>query len=94
MEVITQVAVRQANSLTNHRIVRQTRVSRRAAESQMDFVAGVLHELRTPPAVVRGAARHLAKGVVQEPERSRTTAQVWGSASFGKSCRRTAGPSR
>ena len=49
-----------------------TAASRRAhrlAEQQMEFVAGVTHELRTPVAVIRSAAENLSHGVVGGPER-------------------------
>jgi len=39
---------------------------RRLAERQMDFVAGVTHELRTPIAVVCSAGENLADGLVVE----------------------------
>jgi signal transduction histidine kinase len=39
------------------------------ARRQMDFVAGVSHELLTPLAAIRSAGQNLADGVVTEPER-------------------------
>jgi signal transduction histidine kinase len=57
-------------------LVRQTRLSRRAAENQMNFVAGVSHELRAPLAVVHSAAHNLLAGVVQDPERVREYARM------------------
>ena len=49
-----------------------TAASRRAhrlAEQQMEFVAGVTHELRTPVAVIRSAAENLSHGVVGNSDR-------------------------
>jgi signal transduction histidine kinase len=49
-----------------------TAASRRAhrlADQQMEFVAGVTHELRTPVAVIRSAAENLSHGVVGNNER-------------------------
>jgi signal transduction histidine kinase len=43
------------------------RRARALAERQMEFVAGVTHELRTPLAVIRSAADNLADGVIAEP---------------------------
>ncbi|HEY9250283.1 MAG TPA: HAMP domain-containing sensor histidine kinase, partial [Rariglobus sp.] len=50
-------------------LVRQTRRSRRLAETQMHFVAGVSHELRTPLTVIRGAAHNIRRGIVHDPDR-------------------------
>lgn len=52
-----------------------TRQARRLASQQLEFVAGVTHELRTPLAVIRGAAENLAGGVVSEPEHVRRYGQ-------------------
>jgi signal transduction histidine kinase len=41
-----------------------SRRAHRLAEQQMEFVAGVTHELRTPVAVIRSAAENLSHGVV------------------------------
>jgi signal transduction histidine kinase len=49
-----------------------TAASRRAhrlADQQMEFVAGVTHELRTPVAVIRSAAENLSHGVVGNTDR-------------------------
>jgi signal transduction histidine kinase len=49
-----------------------THRSRRLAQQQVEFVAGVTHELRTPLAAMRAAAQNLADGVVREPDRVTT----------------------
>jgi signal transduction histidine kinase len=46
-----------------------THRSRRLAQQQVEFVAGVTHELRTPLAAMRAAAQNLADGVIREPGR-------------------------
>jgi signal transduction histidine kinase len=46
-----------------------SRRAHRLAEQQMEFVAGVTHELRTPVAVIRSAAENLSHGVVGNAER-------------------------
>jgi len=46
-----------------------SRRAHRLAEQQMEFVAGVTHELRTPVAVIRSAAENLSDGVVGNSER-------------------------
>jgi signal transduction histidine kinase len=46
-----------------------SRRAHRLAEQQMEFVAGVTHELRTPVAVIRSAAENLSHGVVGNTER-------------------------
>jgi signal transduction histidine kinase len=48
-------------------LVRYTQRSRRLAEMQFRFAAGVSHDLRTPLTAIRGAAFNLADGVVTEP---------------------------
>jgi signal transduction histidine kinase len=48
-------------------LVRYTARSRRLAEMQFRFAAGVSHDLRTPLTAIRGAAYNLADGVVKEP---------------------------
>ena len=45
-----------------------TRRAQRLAAQQVEFVAGVTHELRTPLAVIRSAGENLADGVVETPE--------------------------
>jgi len=47
------------------------RRTQRLAALQMEFVAGVSHELRSPLSVICAAADNLAEGVVTGPERSR-----------------------
>jgi signal transduction histidine kinase len=46
-----------------------SRRAHRLAEQQMEFVAGVTHELRTPVAVIRSAAENLSHGVVGHTEK-------------------------
>ncbi|MDQ6760466.1 MAG: HAMP domain-containing histidine kinase, partial [Acidobacteriota bacterium] len=48
-------------------LVRYTARSRRLAEMQFRFAAGVSHDLRTPLTAIRGAAFNLADGLVTEP---------------------------
>ncbi len=48
-------------------LVRYTARSRRLAEMQFRFAAGVSHDLRTPLTAIRGAAFNLVEGVVSEP---------------------------
>jgi signal transduction histidine kinase len=47
-------------------LVAAARRSQRLARQQMEFVAGVTHELRTPLAVIRSAGENLADGLVSE----------------------------
>jgi signal transduction histidine kinase len=49
-------------------ILSAARRSRALAKMQMEFVAGVSHELCTPLAVINSAAENLADGVVDSPE--------------------------
>jgi signal transduction histidine kinase len=46
-----------------------SRRAKRLAEQQMEFVAGISHELRTPVAVIRSAAENLSSGVVGSADR-------------------------
>jgi signal transduction histidine kinase len=46
-----------------------SRRAHRLADQQMEFVAGVTHELRTPVAVIRSAAENLSHGVVGNSDR-------------------------
>ncbi len=48
-----------------------TRRAQRLAEMQMEFVAGVSHDLRTPLAVIRSAGDNLAEGVVAADDQVR-----------------------
>jgi two-component system phosphate regulon sensor histidine kinase PhoR len=48
-------------------LVRYTARSRRLADMQFRFAAGVSHDLRTPLTAIRGAAFNLVSGVVKEP---------------------------
>lgn len=45
--------------------------AQRLARQQMEFVAGITHELRTPLAAIRSAGQNLADGIVSDPERVR-----------------------
>jgi signal transduction histidine kinase len=48
-------------------LVQYTARSRRLAEMQFRFAAGVSHDLRTPLTAIRGAAFNVAEGLVKEP---------------------------
>lgn len=48
-------------------LLRATRRSQKLARQQIEFVAGVTHELRTPLAALRSAGENLADGVVRDP---------------------------
>lgn len=48
-------------------LVQYTARSRRLAEMQFRFAAGVSHDLRTPLTAIRGAAFNLVEGLVKEP---------------------------
>jgi signal transduction histidine kinase len=48
-----------------------SRRAQRLARQQMEFVAGISHELRTPVAVIRSAAENLSHGVVGDADRVR-----------------------
>lgn len=50
-------------------IVLATQRARRLARQQMEFVASITHELRTPLSVIHSASYNLASGVVHEPRR-------------------------
>jgi signal transduction histidine kinase len=45
--------------------------ARRLARQQMEFVAGVTHELNTPLAAIRSAGQNLAAGIVKDPAQVR-----------------------
>jgi len=45
--------------------------ARRLARQQMEFVAGVTHELNTPLAAIRSAGQNLADGIVTDPAQAR-----------------------
>jgi signal transduction histidine kinase len=49
-------------------LLHSTRRSRRLARQQLEFVAGVTHELMTPLAAMRSAGQNLADGVVRDPD--------------------------
>jgi signal transduction histidine kinase len=57
-------------------IIVSTRRAQRLAHQQMEFVAGVSHDLRTPLAVIRSAAENLADAVIDEPGRTKTYGEV------------------
>jgi signal transduction histidine kinase len=46
-----------------------SRRAQRLAQQQIEFVAGISHELRTPIAVIRTAAENLAQGVIGSADR-------------------------
>jgi signal transduction histidine kinase len=48
-------------------LVAATQRQQRLARQQIEFVAGVTHELNTPIAAIRSAGQNLADGVVEEP---------------------------
>jgi signal transduction histidine kinase len=54
------------------------RRAQRLSRQQVQFVAGVSHELYTPLAVIRAAAENLSDGVVADPERARRYGEVIG----------------
>jgi signal transduction histidine kinase len=53
-------------------LVGAARRAERLARQQMEFVAGVTHELHTPLAAICSAGSNLADGVVAEPDRVRS----------------------
>lgn len=53
-----------------------TRRAERLARQQINFVAGVTHELRTPLAVICSAGENLADGIVDTPEKAAQYGQV------------------
>lgn len=57
-------------------IVLSARRAERLARQQMEFVAGVTHELHTPLAAICSAGQNLADGVVKEPEQVRRYGSV------------------
>jgi len=52
-------------------IIISTRRAQRLARQQMEFVAGVSHEMRTPLAVICSAGENLADGVIDERQQVR-----------------------
>lgn len=57
-------------------LVVASRRSEQLARQQMEFVAGVTHELQTPLAVIRSAAQNLSDGVVEERDQVRKYGRV------------------
>jgi signal transduction histidine kinase len=53
-----------------------SRRAQRLATQQIEFVAGISHELRTPVAVIRSAAENLASGVVGNADRVKRYGQM------------------
>ena len=52
-------------------VLASSRRASRLARQQMDFVAAVTHELRTPVTAIRSAGQNLSAGIVTDPERVR-----------------------
>ncbi len=55
-----------------------SRRAQRLARQQMEFVAGISHELRTPIAVIRSASQNLSQGVIGSPEKVRRYGEAIG----------------
>jgi signal transduction histidine kinase len=53
-----------------------TRRAERLAQQQINFVAGVTHELRTPLAVICSAGENLADGIVDTPQKAAQYGQL------------------
>jgi signal transduction histidine kinase len=56
---------------TSGLMVVTTQRAQRLAQQQIEFVAGVTHELHTPLTAIRSAGQNLADGVVMEPQQVR-----------------------
>ncbi len=52
-------------------LIQSNRRAHRLAQQQLDFVAGISHELNTPLAAIRSSGENLADGVVTDPVRVR-----------------------
>jgi signal transduction histidine kinase len=52
-------------------VLASSRRASRLARQQMEFVAAVTHELRTPVTAIRSAGQNLSAGIVSDPERVR-----------------------
>lgn len=50
--------------ITNRQVIQTNK-------QQMEFVAGITHEFRTPMAVIRSAAENINAGIVKDPEKSK-----------------------
>ena len=58
-------------AITSGLMVVTTQRAQRLARQQIEFVAGVTHELHTPLTAIRSAGQNLADGVVAEPQQVR-----------------------
>jgi len=58
-------------AITSGLMVVTTQRAQRLARQQMEFVAGVTHELHTPLTAIRSAGQNLADGVVADPQQVR-----------------------
>lgn len=69
--LLVGTAVLMLLGLAAFQLWRSARTERTTARRQLDFVAGVTHELYTPLAAITSAGANLADGVVGEPQRIR-----------------------
>ncbi|HWW62192.1 MAG TPA: HAMP domain-containing sensor histidine kinase [Thermoanaerobaculia bacterium] len=68
---ITSGAVLLILAMSVAMLIVTTRRAQTLARQQLDFVAGISHELNTPLAAIRSAAENLADGVVRDEEQLR-----------------------